>query len=531
MKRIYLTMLTVLMSAAALWGQAQDNTLSASISGKEKYVAGKNSYLLDEYKVDVTYKEVMGDPVCTANMSWTSNPSYMVKGKKITAAQLEKYPDLKARYDLITPKSVECVYTIMFYSESSKAYIASAKAKLTMDMIEKAGNTVSPVIPTTLSWKESFTDFVVGKQDAKKPGVVIADAALDGFFKSSRITTGKLDPKAPGFAYTFSCRRILQNTTRIDLVNTSVNVKWNDEDYNYITDEYNKRVLAESFLAKKDTVNAIKTYTNNRKREIAVSENSPAFWRSTSMPYEVCLDAIKTGDELYAQKKWDEALPFYEKAAKADEKFAYPATRVKNIQKYMEVKSNRNVNDLELVYVEGGSGVKSFYMGKTEITQRQWMRVMHNNPSKFRGMGNADAPVENITWDEAMQFVKTLSEQTGMKFRLPRMSEWTYAAKGGKMSINTQFSGGDNLGDVAWSAYNSEEKTHLVGQKTPNELGIYDMTGNVSEWVAESNDNTARIVKGGSWSDDASNCSINSSERVSVKYKSGNIGFRVCQDE
>lgn len=531
MKRIYLTMLTVLMSAAALWGQAQDATLSGSISGKEKYVAGKNSYLLDEYKVDVNYKEVMGDPVCTASMSWSNAPSYTVKGKKIAAAQLEKYPDLKARYDLITPKSVECVYTIMFYSESSKAYIASAKTKLTLDLLEKAGAKVSPAIPENLSWKESFTDFVIGKQDPKKPGVVIPDAALDEFFKSSRMTSGKLDPKAPGYAYVFSCRKIFNIASKIELVNATVNVKWNDEDYNYITDEYNKRTLAESFLAKKDTVNAVKAYTNNKKREISVSENSRVFWRTTSMPYEVCLDAIETGDGLYAQQKWDEALPFYEKAAKSDDKFTYPSNRVKKIQKYLEVKSNRNVRDLELIYVEGQGSLKSFYMSKTEITQRQWLRVMHTNPSKFRGMGNADAPVENITWDEAMEFVKALNAQTGMKFRLPRAEEWAYAAKGGKMTVNTQFAGGDNLSDVAWCAYNSEDKTHLVGQKTPNELGIYDMTGNVSEWVADIYDNQNRTVKGGSWSDDASNCVISASEKVSVKFKSGNIGFRVCQDE
>ncbi len=531
MRRFYLSMLTLLMSATALWGEAQTGVLTGSISGKEKYVAGKNNYLLDGYNVDVAYKTVMGAPVCTAGMTWTRNNSFTVKSKKIAYAQLAEYPDLQARYDLLTPKAVECSYTIMFYSESSKAYIASAKAKLTIDLLEKAGNSVAPSIPENLSWKESFTDVVIGQQDIKKPGVVIPNAALDAFFKSSRITTGKLDPKAPGYAYTISIQRIFNNTSRIDLVNTSVNIKWNDEDYNYIVDEYNKRKLAESYLAKKDTLNAMKTYTSNRKREIPVSEYAPFFWRTTSMPYEVYLDAVSMGDELYAQQKWEEALPFYQKAAKSDEKFAYPANRVAKIQKYLDYKSNRNVRDLELIYVEGTGSMKSFYMGKTEVTQKQWMRVMHSNPSKFGMRGNGDAPVENVTWEEALEFVKKLSEETGMKFRLPRADEWTYAAKGGKMAVNTQFSGGDNLSDVAWCAYNSEEKTHVVGQKTPNELGIYDMTGNVSEWVADSYDKDNRYVKGGSWSDDAANCVMTSDEKRSPKYKSGNIGFRVCQDE
>ncbi len=531
MRRFYLTMLTMLMSAAALWGEAQTGVLTGTISGKEKYAAGKNSYLMDGYEVNVAYKVVMGAPVCTANMTWTRHNSYAVKSKKVAYAQLAEYPDLKARYDLITPKSVECTYTIMFYSENSKAYIASAKTKTVLTLLEKAGATVSPSIPENLSWKESFTDVVIGQQDAKKPGVVIPNAALEEFFKSSRITSGKLDPKASGFAYIGSIQRIFREATRIDLVNTSVTVKWNDEDYNFISEEYGKRKLAESYMAKKDTLNAVKTYTSNRKREIPVSVNAPFFWRTTSVPYEVCLDAISTGDELYAQQKWDEALPFYQKAAKSDEKFAYPANRVAKIQKYMEYKSNRNVRDLELIFVEGTGGMKSFYMGKTEVTQKQWMRVMHTNPSKFGMRGNGDAPVENVTWEEALEFVKRLSAETGMKFRLPRADEWMYAAKGGKMAINTQFSGSDNLSDVAWCAYNSEEKTHKVGEKTPNELGIFDMTGNVSEWVADSYDKDNRYVKGGSWSDDAANCVMTADEKRSPKYKSGNIGFRVCQDE
>ena len=85
--------------------------------------------------------------------------------------------------------------------------------------------------------------------------------------------------------------------------------------------------------------------------------------------------------------------------------------------------------------------------------------------------------------------------------------------------------------DVAWCVYNSNEATHEVGTKTPNELGLYDMTGNVSEWVVDQYDKDTRFVKGGSWADDASNSVITSTEKVSAKYKSGKIGFRVCQDE
>ena len=195
----------------------------------------------------------------------------------------------------------------------------------------------------------------------------------------------------------------------------------------------------------------------------------------------------------------------------------------------MNYKASRNVGDLELIYIEGRGDIKSFYIGKTEITQDQWKRIMGSNPSGFGRC--SDCPVEKVSWEEIQEFLKKLNEQTGMKYRLPKLDEWEYAAKGGNKSLRTRFSGSDNLGEIGWCAYNSEESTHSVAKKAPNELGIYDMTGNVSEWVSNMYDKNTRFIKGGSWSDDATNSMIGSSEKYDAKYKNNRIGFRVCQDE
>lgn len=118
-----------------------------------------------------------------------------------------------------------------------------------------------------------------------------------------------------------------------------------------------------------------------------------------------------------------------------------------------------------------------------------------------------------------------------MKYRLPRINEWEYAAKGGINSSTAQYSGSDNLDEIAWCAYNSDESTHSSASKSPNSLGIYDMTGNVSEWVSDAYDKNTKWTKGGSWADDAQNSTISSKEKYDAKTRNNRIGFRICQDE
>lgn len=123
--------------------------------------------------------------------------------------------------------------------------------------------------------------------------------------------------------------------------------------------------------------------------------------------------------------------------------------------------------------------LSSFFIGKYEVTQEEWEAVMGNNPSRSKG---SKLPVEAVSWNDCRKFIHKLNQLTGKKFRMLTEAEWEYAARGGKRSKGYMYSGGDSIDNVAWYMDNSSNKLHEVGQKTPNELGLYDMSGNVSEW-------------------------------------------------
>lgn len=129
--------------------------------------------------------------------------------------------------------------------------------------------------------------------------------------------------------------------------------------------------------------------------------------------------------------------------------------------------------------------LSSYYIGETEVTQALWKAVMGSNPSYFSGSNN---PVETVSYEDCITFINKLNSllsgqlPTGRKFRIPTEAEWEYAARGGNRSLGYQYSGSDNLGSVAWYSSNRDSKTHPVKQKQPNELGLYDMSGNVYEW-------------------------------------------------
>ncbi len=123
--------------------------------------------------------------------------------------------------------------------------------------------------------------------------------------------------------------------------------------------------------------------------------------------------------------------------------------------------------------------VSSYYIGQTEVTQALWQAVMDNNPSHFKGLNR---PVENISYNDCKAFIRKLNSLTGQNFRLPTEAEWEFAARGGNKSRGYKYAGSDNLSTVAWYDNNSGNATHPVAQKSPNELGLYDMSGNVWEW-------------------------------------------------
>ncbi|MDA3791614.1 MAG: SUMF1/EgtB/PvdO family nonheme iron enzyme [Desulfobacula sp.] len=158
--------------------------------------------------------------------------------------------------------------------------------------------------------------------------------------------------------------------------------------------------------------------------------------------------------------------------------------------------------------------VEGFWMGKYEVTQRQWQRIMGSNPSNFKS--GDDYPVEQVSWNDVKTFISLLNQRSGPSFSLPTEVQWEYAARsGGK---DQDYAGRNNLDLVAWYSYNSGNKTHRVGTKAPNDLGIYDMSGNVWEWCEDVYDSNAyskhsrnnplitsggsrRVDRGGGWFD------------------------------
>jgi len=181
---------------------------------------------------------------------------------------------------------------------------------------------------------------------------------------------------------------------------------------------------------------------------------------------------------------------------------------------------------------------KGFWMGKFEVTQAQYEQFMAVNPSSFNKGG--DYPVENVRWLEARAFLRKLNTASGKSFRLPSEAEWEYAARSGANS-------GDAIDDSAWYLANSDNSTHPVGQKKANALGLYDMRGNVWEWVqdcwnedmqAAPTDGSAwlqgqcgqRVLRGGSWYDDQSMLSYKARVYNDSDSADNNSGFRIVLD-
>ena len=184
-----------------------------------------------------------------------------------------------------------------------------------------------------------------------------------------------------------------------------------------------------------------------------------------------------------------------------------------------------------------------YYIGKYEVTQALWQAVMGNNPSNFKG---DDLPVEKVSWNDCQEFLSKLNSITGKTFRLPTEAEWEYAARGGNKSRGYQYSGSNNLSDVAWYYNNSGEKTHVVGTKQPNELGIYDMSGNVFEWCLDRfgkyssssqtnpiGDNSLfdSVRRGGSWGCGAGICRSSCRGGGSHDYRDLDLGLRLVLSE
>ena len=186
--------------------------------------------------------------------------------------------------------------------------------------------------------------------------------------------------------------------------------------------------------------------------------------------------------------------------------------------------------------------LSDYYIGETEVTQALWLAVMGSNPSQHQG--DLNYPVERVSWNECQIFISRLNEMTGLNFRMPTEAEWEYAARGGKYSHSHMYAGSDLVDEVAWNFDNSGNLTHLVATKRANELGLYDMSGNVSEWcydclgayTSEAQTNPTgptgipyRVQRGGDYNNVARFCRVSSRGYIyPPSYTAEFIGLRLA---
>lgn len=274
-------------------------------------------------------------------------------------------------------------------------------------------------------------------------------------------------------------------------------------------------------------VNAQKDNSNLR---IVVSRN----FRMQERSGEITLNAGELSKRVIIKQA---ASPWYESIEMVD---------VESGSFYMgaQKESSANENYDENAYMVESPvhrvTINNYAIGKYEVTQAQWVAAMGYNPSSMQG---DDLPVENVTWEQIQDFISVLNEKSGKEYRLPTEAEWEFAAKGGNKSEGFKYSGYSVLGACGWYYSNSEATTHEVGTKYPNELGIYDMSGNVREWCndwfdyytsSEANNpngpdyGSMKVNRGGSWTTPAVNCR-NSYRHTDFPHESSqDLGFRLA---
>jgi len=288
-----------------------------------------------------------------------------------------------------------------------------------------------------------------------------------------------------------------------------------------------------------------------------------------------CLDLLVLADSALTNQEYEKASENYKAVLNENPKDSYarrknhfcriqinhslPSNAPESFEDYTETNANLN---LEMVAVLGGTftmgctpeqgencnddetareiTLKNFFIGRYVVTQAQWQEIMGSNPSNFIG---DNLPVEQVSWNTVQEFLRRLNIKTGKRYRLPTEAEWEFACKGGIYSEQYMYSGSNNLDDVAWYESNSDNKTHPVGTKLPNELGIYDMSGNVYEWCQDrygtysslqkrdpvgSPTGANRVYRGGGWGYDSGHCRTTARNGCTANYGDDIIGFRIA---
>lgn len=262
----------------------------------------------------------------------------------------------------------------------------------------------------------------------------------------------------------------------------------------------------------------------------------------------------ETPESQLAEQEQPEVQPSSSNAQKSEELLSQVSNKVGVRQEMGKLLFTVNGVEFKMVKVEGGTFMmgcdegtdtkpvhkvmlSDYYIGETEVTQGLWKAVMGSNPSYFKDDDNL--PVENVSWGMARDFISKMKDLTNLDFRLPTEAQWEYAARGGKKSRGYEFSGSPDVDNVAWY---SDNKTHPVKKKDKNELGLYDMSGNVYEWCRDRygvyggstqldpqgpSEGNYRVCRGGGWCDYASNMRISSRHNRNPMNKSNSIGLRL----
>lgn len=281
---------------------------------------------------------------------------------------------------------------------------------------------------------------------------------------------------------------------------------------------------------------ALETLKTEREKAVLLKEQE---LKSAQVDLKVCEDKIQKLQnklqELHEppiskQKKLEE-----ERKAAEEERLAEKERKRRDDEEHAKEKVFPVGGiSFKMIRVEGGD-MGTFYIGETQVTQALWQAVMGDNPSFFNGQ---DCPVDCVKWYDICGedgtgtdpncFLFKLNQKTRKQFRLPKESEWEYAARGGNISKGYTYAGSDNIDEVAWYSENSKRSTHPVNEKFPNELGIYDMSGNVWEWCEDFyKSSTNHVLRGGSWNDSARFCCVSSRNYGSPDDPDNSFGFRL----
>ena len=316
-----------------------------------------------------------------------------------------------------------------------------------------------------------------------------------------------------------------------------------------IPNEANRTIMKAMRLKPEERQQSIKEFmadllnVEKEKETIRLSSIVKYFLMGTGAVVIVLLLVIIIKDAIEKQQQQNERI-----------------TRVEEEKRQREVLVKKL--NIEMVYVQGGKftmgctseqggdcvdfekpahqvTVSSFYIGKHEVTQAQWEAITDTNPSSFKGNS---LPVERVSWDDVQEFIRILNKNTGKNYRLPTEAEWEYACRGG---VRTKYSGSNSIDNVAWYRDNSDNTTHPVGTKSPNALGIFDMSGNVwewcNDWYGEYNNQPqtnprgpssgpGRVLRGGSWFNYATLVRLSYRFNYVSDHRGFNLGFRLACD-